>query len=39
MLVSLFHGNLVIARVAIQEGKELAPGGGVYNLVDAWERK
>jgi hypothetical protein len=39
MLVDFFHGDLVIARVGIQKGKELTPSGGFYDLVDAWERK
>jgi hypothetical protein len=29
----------VIARVGIHKGKELAPCGGVYDLVDAGERE
>jgi hypothetical protein len=34
MLVALFHDYLVIARVDIQKGKELAPYGGVYDLIN-----
>jgi hypothetical protein len=38
VLVSLFHG-VVKARLGIQKEKELAPYSGVYDLVDAWERR
>jgi hypothetical protein len=39
VLEGLFHGDLMIARIGIQKGKELAPCSGVYDLVDVWERK
>ena len=32
-LVVLFEGYLVIARVTVEEGEELAADGGVYNLI------
>jgi hypothetical protein len=39
MLVGLLHGNLVIARVCLQEEEKLAPGSRVYDLIDTWERE
>jgi hypothetical protein len=37
MLVTLFHDDLVVARVDIQKGRKLASSSGVYDLVDARE--
>lgn len=39
MLVDLLHGDLVIARVYIRGGKELAPIGRVYDLINSRERE
>jgi hypothetical protein len=39
MLVGLLHGDLVIIRVCIQEGEQLAPGCRVYNMINARERE
>jgi hypothetical protein len=39
MLVSFPHGDLVVARVGIQEREQLAPRGGVHDLVDSWAGK
>jgi hypothetical protein len=39
VLVGFIHGDLVVARVGIQERKKFAPRSGVHDLVDPWEGK
>lgn len=39
VLIDFRHGDLVIARVCVQEGNELKPDSRVHNLVNTWERK
>jgi hypothetical protein len=39
MLVSLLYGDLLVALICIQKRKELAPYGGVYDLVDTMKRE
>lgn len=39
VFIDFCHGNMVIAIVCVQEGKELAPSGRVHDLFNTWERK
>jgi hypothetical protein len=39
LLVGPLHDGLVITQVCVQEGKQLAPGGRFYDLINTWERK